>query len=124
MRQEPDFKAGSCLAFNKFHKGCYLFGFSVSCIIEKTKEVFMKRISLIALLVLISLCFVGCSAVMKILPIREYRGTPLTSLSYETVDYMGGMSETYVLDFDKNTVTRISYIPYNEDGETEQSSNV
>ena len=60
----------------------------------------MKRISLIALLVLISLCFSGCSAVMKILPVREYRGTPLTSLSYKTVDYMGGMSETYLLDFD------------------------
>ena len=77
----------------------------------------MKRISLIALLVLISLCFSGCSAVMKILPIREYRGTPLTSLSYKTVDYMGGASVTHLLDFDENTVTRTFYTPYAEEGE-------
>ena len=82
----------------------------------------MKRISLIALLVLISLCFSGCSAVMKILPVREYRGTPLTSLSYKTVDYMGGISETYLLDFEENTVTRTNFNPYVEEGEEERKT--
>ncbi len=77
----------------------------------------MKRIIVISICFMLVVCLTGCSLAMKILPIREYKGTPLTSLSYESVNYMGGTSITYVFDFESNVVTRTNYNPYAEQDE-------
>ncbi len=71
----------------------------------------MKRILSIFLALAILTCLVGCDAIRGILPIREYNGTPLTTLSYKTVDYMGGATVEYVFDFEENTATRIKTHP-------------
>ena len=77
----------------------------------------MKRIPLIIICLVLIICLSGCSWVRKIIPIKEYEGTSLISLSYESVDYMGGISTTHVFDFENNVVTRIDFNPYNEQEE-------
>ena len=41
----------------------------------------------------------------------EYRGTKITKLTYETVDYNGGATDVNVLDFSANTFTYNGYFP-------------
>ncbi len=82
----------------------------------------MKRIFLIAVCIALVFCLSGCDLVLKILPVREYKGTPLSSLSYKTINYMGGTSSTYLLDFNENTVHKTSYIPYNVEGQEHETT--
>ncbi len=72
----------------------------------------MKRISVFVLVAVTLLsCLVGCDKI-----IRQYRKTPLTSLTYKRVNNNGGTSTEYLFDFEKNTVTRSSYWPMSDDG--------
>lgn len=68
----------------------------------------MKKIVsiLIVLVLCIGLC--GCVHGKKI---KQYEGTPLTQLTFETVDYHGGFTTTYVFDFAENTVKTRGYLP-------------
>ena len=73
----------------------------------------MKKI--IALLLCISalLLSTGCSK----LPIREYSGKEVSSLSFEIIDYMGGYTITYLFDFESNEVKIKEYTPEVENNE-------
>ena len=46
---------------------------------------------------------------------KEYLGTPLECLTYETVDYMGGYTVTHIFDFVNNAVTKVISDPQNPD---------
>lgn len=81
----------------------------------------MKRILALVLFAIMLLCLMGCSVFSEIIPIREYTGTPLSSLSYKTVEYMGGYTRTYLLDFESNRVTKTEFYPYYEDGQQEKT---
>ena len=73
----------------------------------------MKRI--FALILCVCSIFAICGCAQK--PIKEYKGTPVVSLTYETVDYMGGYTEVYLFDFEENTVKRRAYLPSELEGE-------
>ena len=79
----------------------------------------MKKVLLLILVIVLIFGFVGCSYIARYIPIKEYTETPLSSLSYKTVDYMGGYTETYTLDFVSNTVTKSTFSPWLEDTEEE-----
>ena len=73
----------------------------------------MKKILSLALAVITLLfCLVGCSE-----SIKEYDKTPLTSLTYTQVDYNVGFTTEYLFDFDKNIVTRHSYLPTDDEND-------
>ena len=77
----------------------------------------MKKILISVLICVTLLSIVGCSSYEP--PIKlEYSGKPLSSLTYETVDYMGGYTCTYFFDFDNNVVSCTTYMPYGEQSET------
>ncbi len=64
----------------------------------------MKKIYILIMISLISiLC--GCNS------IKEYTGTKITKLTYKSIDYMGGYTELYELDFIENKYSSISYLP-------------
>ena len=74
----------------------------------------MKKLSASALAVIVLLyCLVGCGE-----RIKEYDGTPLTSLTHTQVDYNGGFTTEYLFDFEKNIVTRHSYLPTDDENDT------
>lgn len=55
--------------------------------------------------------------------VKEYDGVRITKLSYITVDYNGGYTREYVLDFDENKYYSIGYLPAdNEDPELQMKS--
>ena len=81
----------------------------------------MKRLLVLILIICTILSFAGCSALSEIIPIREYTGTPISSLSYQRVDYMGGYTISFLFDFENNRVTKTEYYPYYEDGQQEVS---
>ena len=53
-------------------------------------------------LVLLLFCLLTLSSCQG--SIKEYSGTPLTDLTFESIDYNGGYTETYIFDFDENHV--------------------
>lgn len=64
----------------------------------------MKKIYILIMILLISiLC--GCNS------IKEYTGTKITKITYKSIDYMGGYTELYELDFNENKYSSISYLP-------------
>lgn len=63
----------------------------------------MKRKFII--IILFVLLLGGCNR------IKEYKETPIEKLSFKTTDYMGGISTTYVFDFKKNIINKITYGP-------------
>ncbi|MBQ7326405.1 MAG: hypothetical protein IJW93_02885 [Clostridia bacterium] len=71
----------------------------------------MKKCLSLLICIVLLLCLTGCTPGEPIIML-EYKGTPLTSLSYKSVDYMGGFSTTTLIDFEKNTVTVTKYNPY------------
>ncbi len=81
----------------------------------------MKKISAILLIAVIVFSLSSCSSIAGVLPVREYNGTPLADLSYKRVDYMGGRTETYIIDFNENTVTKSTHTPYYEEGQQESN---
>lgn len=70
----------------------------------------MKKscVALVLLICIIALC--GCSNDF----VMTYHGTPLDSLTYESVDYNGGATTTYVFDFQNNVAKRRFFSPENE----------
>ena len=73
----------------------------------------MKKILALAVAVVTLLCcLVGCSEGVK-----EYDKTPLTSLTYTQVDYNGVFTTEYFFDFEKNIVTRHSYLPTDDEND-------
>ena len=73
----------------------------------------MKRI--ISVILCISCIFLLTSCFAP--PIREYGGTALSTLIYQTVDYMGGYTVTYIFDFDNNVAEKQEYLPYADEYE-------
>ena len=71
-----------------------------------------KLIALTLAVVALLCCLVGCSEGVK-----EYDKTPLTSLTYTQVDYNGGFTTEYLFDFEKNIVTRHSYLPTDDEND-------
>lgn len=64
----------------------------------------MKKIYILIIISLISiLC--GCNS------IKEYTGTKITKLTYKSIDYMGGYTELYELDFNENKYSSVAYLP-------------
>lgn len=59
----------------------------------------MRRFISVILVVVSFLTFVSCNE-----KIKDYTGTPIVNLSYETVNYFGGYTQTYILDFENNVV--------------------
>ena len=53
--------------------------------------------------------------------IREYKGPKITQITYETVDFNGGVKHTSILDFNENKYSSIHYVP-GEGGSSEQNS--
>ena len=45
---------------------------------------------------------------------HDYDGTPLNRLIFSTVDYNGGSTAEYTIDFDENTVKYRGFLPYEE----------
>ena len=74
----------------------------------------MKKIIALILCITSFVFLFGCESLYK-KDIKEYVGTPLSSLSFETVEYMGGYTETYVFDFSANTVSLTRYKPWSGD---------
>ena len=70
----------------------------------------MKRLLAMILCVCCILALVSCE-----LPIREYKGTPICNLTYESIDYNGGYTDTYVIDFENNLVKQRGYLPYGDE---------
>lgn len=70
----------------------------------------MKKIVTICLCMACLWGFVSCGTAVK-----DYGGTPVTLLSYERIDYMGGYTETYVIDFEANVVQKRGYLPSEND---------
>ena len=71
-----------------------------------------KRLALPLALVTLLGCFVGCGERVK-----EYTETPLTSLTYTSVDYNGGFTKEYLFDFEKNIATRHSFLPGDDEND-------
>ena len=44
--------------------------------------------------------------------IHDYDGTPLSRIIFSTVDYNGGYTAEYIIDFDENTVKYRGFLPY------------
>ena len=61
----------------------------------------MKKCLSLLICIVLLLCLTGCTPGEPIIML-EYKGSPLTSLSYKSVDYMGGFSTTTLIDFEKN----------------------
>jgi len=70
----------------------------------------MKRLLAMILCVCCIFALVSCE-----LPIREYKGTPICNLTYESIDYNGGYTNTYVIDFENNLVKHRGYLPYGDE---------
>ena len=71
-----------------------------------------KLIALSLAAVTLLFCLVGCRE-----SIKEYDKTPLSSLTYTSVDYNGGFTKEYLFDFDKNVVIKHSFLPGNEEND-------
>ena len=70
-----------------------------------------NRLVALCLSVLVLLCCLfGCSDSVK-----EYDQTPLTTLTYTSVDYHGGFTDEYLFDFEKNIVTKHSFLPTDDE---------
>lgn len=67
----------------------------------------MKRINILILIFLIGILS-ACNS------INEYNGIPITNLTYKTIDYMGGYTRIYVIDFINNEYLTTSYMPSEE----------
>ena len=55
----------------------------------------MRRFFAVILIICCFSVLFGCDK-----KIKEYKGTPLISLTYTSVDYMDGFTDTYVVDFE------------------------
>lgn len=79
----------------------------------------MKTLLILLLPVFLLSCLVGCyNKSTDPIILLEYPGVPLSSIEYRTVDYMGGASVTYNIDFVSNTTTVTRRIPdFSEDAE-------
>ena len=67
----------------------------------------MKKILYLTVCLLSVLVLFSCSKSN----IKTYSGTPILSLEYESVDYMGGSTRKYIFDFEKNELYLESEIP-------------
>ncbi len=70
----------------------------------------MKKIMCVILLVSYLLILCSCGSI--ILP---YEGTDISEISYRTVDYMGGATEIYKINFTENKVYKLSWYPGMDD---------
>ncbi|MBO4422162.1 MAG: hypothetical protein J5879_01895 [Clostridia bacterium] len=71
----------------------------------------MKRFIILLLILCCFLTLPGCQKT-----VGQYEGKPLLSLTYEQVDYNGGWTDTYIFDFENNSVKKRGYLP----GESEE----
>lgn len=71
----------------------------------------MKKMFFVLIVVLFGISLFGCDKKQKI---KEYEGTPLTHLIYESIDYNGGAISEYRFDFNENSVRKSNYLPSDE----------
>ena len=71
----------------------------------------MKKIYMMFLIIFMSF-MTGCNS------IKEYSGTKITKLTYTSIDYNGGYTNKYVLDFNENTYSSVGYLPSRDDNPT------
>ncbi|MBE6131195.1 MAG: hypothetical protein E7183_05690 [Erysipelotrichaceae bacterium] len=67
----------------------------------------MKKIIYLIICLFSGLLLFSCSASN----IKTYSGTPILSLEYVSIDYMGGSTRKYIFDFEKNELYLESEIP-------------
>ncbi len=71
----------------------------------------MKKNICMLILMLLCVSLFGCNGDIQI---KEYDGTPLTQLKYQSIDYNGGYIEEYIFDFNDNSVKVRGYLPDKE----------
>ena len=67
----------------------------------------MKKINILFLILLISILS-ACNTN------KEYSGTKITKLTYITIDYNGGYTKEYLLDFNNNEYLSVGYLPIDD----------
>lgn len=78
------------------------------------KKNMKKQNKIVATLVLFASAltsFFGCSS-------AEYKGKPVEKIIYKTIDYLGGYTCVYVVDFDKNTYSACEFFPNDSNADT------
>ncbi len=68
----------------------------------------MRKFLSVILCICCFLAFISCSEEDTI---KEYTGTSLVNLTFQRVDYMGGYTRTYVVDFENNSIKARAYLP-------------
>ena len=71
----------------------------------------MKRLAALVLCICSVFALFGCSVLQP----KEYIGVYISRFTYKTVDYMGGATATYIIDFEENVVKLNRYFPYAEE---------
>lgn len=79
----------------------------------------MKRITCFFLTLLFVFLLIGCKSDGYLdviyIPNIEYQGVELEKLTYKTIYYFGGFTNTYLFDFDANTASFKSYNPIDDE---------
>ena len=70
----------------------------------------MKKFAIICLLFMTIFLF-SCSS--------KYNGKKIITINYQTIDYMGGMTNKYVIDLEKNEYLKSRFISYDENPQLE-----
>ena len=63
----------------------------------------MKKLIVAILCIVCVLESVGCHMLPE-KPIKEYNGVPLLSLVFRSIEYNGGATKTYTVDFENNFI--------------------
>lgn len=79
----------------------------------------MKKIIAAILCIVCVLSSVGCHMLPE-KPIKEYNGVPLLSLVFRSIDYNGGATKTYTVDFENNFIKISNYLPWSEKDASEK----
>ena len=79
----------------------------------------MKKIIAAILCIVCVLSSVGCHMLPE-KPIKEYNGVPLLSLVFRSIDYNGGATKTYTVDFENNFIKISNYLPWSEEDASEK----
>ncbi|MBE6943894.1 MAG: hypothetical protein E7453_06495 [Ruminococcaceae bacterium] len=74
-----------------------------SSIVNKLQN---RALRVLLVLLLVTLTASGCAPI-----VRDYTGTPLSLLSFKTIDYMGGYTQLYIFDFEANVAKVSRYMP-------------
>lgn len=65
----------------------------------------MKKLGFLLVTLVMFISLVGCGG------IREYKGSKISSLTIETIKYLGGITTEYIIDFENNNVKKVMKNP-------------